>query len=393
MIFLKLVRYIKGYVRFSISGDFPERLLNQLSANHLSVWNVVRKKENIDACILASQYKRIRHLRRKNKVITKVNGKFGFPFFVLRHKNRKGIVAGIVIFFVILQLLSGRIWYVKVTGNDYIKTDEILKAAYQSGIYEGMSNKNINSVKLKSELGNRITDASRIAVNVEYCRLTLEISEKRITPEQAKDTPCNLVASTDGVITKLLVTEGKKIVKTGQAVEKGELLVSGTIEYKGGNTGFKHSAGEVLAKTEKTITVEQPLEFVEYVYTGEKIERQVLELFGLKIPLFLGEVTKQYDRETDSETFGNSDFVLPIKLYSADFKIKIPRTIVLDEVEAKIMAEEKMSEREKELLENCEVIDCETYISTKNKKVVISKTFQCIENIAKEEKIIINTTK
>ena len=40
---ITLLRYILGYVRFSVSGDFPERLFNQLAANGVSVWDIGAK--------------------------------------------------------------------------------------------------------------------------------------------------------------------------------------------------------------------------------------------------------------------------------------------------------------------------------------------------------------
>ena len=40
MIFIKFVRFILGYIRVTISGDYPERFLNLCAANGVTVWNV-----------------------------------------------------------------------------------------------------------------------------------------------------------------------------------------------------------------------------------------------------------------------------------------------------------------------------------------------------------------
>lgn len=55
---ITLLRYILGYVRFSVSGDFPERLFNQLAANGVSVWDMRREGKCMTACVKVRDYKK-----------------------------------------------------------------------------------------------------------------------------------------------------------------------------------------------------------------------------------------------------------------------------------------------------------------------------------------------
>ena len=64
------------------------------------------------------------------------------------------------------------------------------------------------------------------------------------------------MATADGIIKKMDIVSGNSVVKVGQAVKKGDLLVSGIIETVDG-TRFVKSKGTVLATSEKEITLRE----------------------------------------------------------------------------------------------------------------------------------------
>lgn len=392
MAFLKLVRFLCGYVRFIIIGEIPERLINQLAANHISVWNTVRRKDVIEANILARDYKKIRKIRGRNKVKTRLKRKYGLPFFLKNYSKRVGIVIGAVVFIVILNFLSSKVWYIKVEGNDYIPTEKIISIAEKQGLKIGVNKNKINSIKLKNELSKSIKDSAWIAVNVEGAKVTLKISENLIVPKKEKTYPCNLVAIRDGVITKILVKDGVTKVQVNQAVQRGELLVSGTIEYLDGDSDFKHSMGEVFAKTEREIVVSQKLNEKTTKFTGEIKNRNVLSFFGINIPLYLGSVNKEFQKELKVYQYNNGVMSLPISLHSAKFMIKKDVVNHYSKEQAKKLALLKIEKLEKDILKDSEILNKEEKIIEYKNSIKIIRNYECIENIAKEEKIKVNTT-
>ena len=82
---ISFLQNLLGYVRFSIRGDFPERLLNQLALSKVSVWGIERKGDEIRAFILKRDYLKIREYRRNNRVFTKVLSRHGLPFSAHRY--------------------------------------------------------------------------------------------------------------------------------------------------------------------------------------------------------------------------------------------------------------------------------------------------------------------
>ena len=69
----------------------------------------------------------------------------------------------------------------------------------------------------------------------------------------------NLKATADGTVTRLEVQSGSPAVRIGDGVKKGQLLVSGVLEYTDGSNAFTDSLGKVFARTAKKITLEMPV--------------------------------------------------------------------------------------------------------------------------------------
>lgn len=58
---------------------------------------------------------------------------------------------------------------------------------------------------------------------------------------------CNIVASKAGIIKKIIAQNGTAIVKVGDQVQKGDILIAGYMEGKYTDTRYVHSLGEVEA--------------------------------------------------------------------------------------------------------------------------------------------------
>jgi similar to stage IV sporulation protein len=111
------------------------------------------------------------------------------------------------------------------------------------------------------ELENRVLLSSDtlswITVNLDGTVARVQVIER--TEPQAGETgrlPANLVAGADGQIELIQLYRGNCLVKMGQAVKKGELLVSGIYESASVGLRYTRAAGQVLARTERVIRLE-----------------------------------------------------------------------------------------------------------------------------------------
>ena len=63
---------------------------------------------------------------------------------------------------------------------------------------------------------------------------------------------CNIVASKDAVITRIVVQNGTAQVKVGDTVKKGDILIAGWMQGEHTEKYFVNSAGEVKGKIQYT---------------------------------------------------------------------------------------------------------------------------------------------
>ena len=83
----------------------------------------------------------------------------------------------------------------------------------------------------------------------------IEVRERIPAPQVENDTtPRNILASQDGTILSLKVYEGEAAVKKGEAVLKGDLLISSVVTNKDLSVSFKHARGVAIAQTRHTVS-------------------------------------------------------------------------------------------------------------------------------------------
>ena len=386
MLTLKFFRFFIGYVRVAASGLYPERIINLCYKNEVTVWGIKKKNEKLYFNILAKDFKRLKTLRNKCGVSIKIKYKIGLLFTIKRHKNRVGVLIGMVLFIIGLNLLSSFVWNINVVGNKSVETTEILKAAKEIGIYEGVLKSKINSPQMRNDMLYKFDKLSWISFNLEGSLLTINVSEtKQIEPNKTK-APTNLVANKDGVIKYLEIKSGYAAVKTGQAVKKGDLLVSGIAEFKNGVATFFNSNGVVLAETEVIFSKTMPLKQEIKVKTGKVRKKKLLQFFTLNIPLYIGSVKGEYEKIVEEKHIKTANNYLPIRIVTAHFfeekKVQINKT----EEELK---KELTSYANKALKTNeiHKILSVNDEFSVKNGMITIKRKAKCLENIAKSKTI------
>lgn len=386
------LKYAGGFVKFRVTGDFPERFLNQLAANRVPFWDIGRSKEGITLSVRVTDYKKLRKIRGKNRIRTKVLERKGLPFTLKKYRLRVGFFAGLVLFFASLWFLSGFIWNVNVTGNSTLSEKEIIAACEELGLYEGCRASSLDPKSLRTRLALKLDNIAWASVNIEGTTATVNISESLDT-EKSDNAPCNLVAKTDGIIKRLEVTEGTIVTTVGQTVKAGDMLVSGVTEYKDGNTSLGPSSGKIYAETGRTISYLATFVQTEKVYVGDPETRSVLTVFGLDIPLYLGSLKGNFETTTEVEKFGTDGAFLPLRLTETTFKRVDVRAFEISEEVAKELALSKLAEMEQTELEGAEILSKNVTTEVSEKGVRITAEYTLLENIAERDLLLILTEK
>ena len=378
---IEVLRETFGYVRFEVIGEFPERLLNQFSMNGVSIWGITRKGKNITACIRVKDYLKIRQYRGKNRVRTRILARHGLPFFASKYRLRVGFVAGLALYISALFFMQTFVWNVRVVGNESIKTDDILAACHELGLYEGANISDLDVEQIRTRLALRLDGIAWASVNIEGVRATVNISESK-GDKNPKAPPCNLKAAVDGVIKKIEVTSGTIAVKVGQTVGKGQLLVSGITEYKDGAYQFGVSEGRVFAETAHETEIFVPFSETQTVRVGKPESRKALSFFGVKIPLYLGSVKGEFETETHTKRYKKNEMYLPITVTDTVFYKLKTQTVTLSQEEAKQKGMLGLENFEKTDLKNAEILEKLVDFEVKSDGVLVKAKYKCLENIA-----------
>lgn len=386
---LWLYRFCWGFLRVVFYGEFKERILNLAACNRITLWNSSLNKKGIETFITVRDFKKLPKVLKGSGIRVHILKRCGLPFKISKNRKRLGWGLGIIIFLIFLKFMSGYIWIIDIVGNEKVESAEILKACNAIGIKEGIRSDTLNTNIQRQKLLLQMDSLAWASLNIEGCRLTVNVSE---IEKNAEDNSCicNLKSKADGIIQKIDVTAGNCIVKKGDTVKKGDILVSGVLE-KATGTEFVHSAGTITAVTERSITVEGEYESVKEYGTGEVKVKKVLEVFGLKIPLFLGSENKSYKSSTNVKTASFLGQELPLRIYEKEFNFtqKFKKTLSREELCKEL--ETKIKERlEKEEVKEYETVSKE-FTDTENGlklTVIISSE----ENIVYREELLVSKT-
>lgn len=386
--------FIKGYMIIYAEGFFCERFLNICMRRGIYLWNVRRMGENrICACISIQGFREIRQVARKTRTHITVSRRYGLPFLLHRYRKRKTVLVGIALFFVLLWYLSTHIMGIDVVGNERIDSAEIVSELKNFGIYHGAAVRKIDEKLVKNQMMTRFDDIAWIGVNIKGSRAYIEVRERLDTHvEVDRDMPCDIVAAKQGLVRLLEVKNGQTMVKTGQMVEAGDLLVSGVVDSEKKGMRYVHSFGEIFAETVYKKTREYPFRYTEKIYTGEEKLRHSVSVLGKEFKLFLKD-TQPFEYcdkiEESTEYRAPVSFIPSVFVDSSKYLEYTPKEHVRTPDETVEFGKNELSaELEKEVPQSAEILDVKvSYLPVGDKGVSVTVEYLCREDIGVQRPI------
>ena len=175
----------------------------------------------------------------------------GIGTIVDRIKQRPILTVLITFLIGLSLLLPNWIFFISVEGNQRVSTQLILETAEKSGITFGAYRRGIRSETVKNSMLSHLSDLSWVGINTRGCVATISVRERE--PVQVSNTLTgsgSIVASRDGIIAELTVLRGAPLCKVGDAVSKGQVLISGYTDM-GLLVRKEEAAGEIFAITNR----------------------------------------------------------------------------------------------------------------------------------------------
>ena len=288
MLIKLLTKYIVGYVRICVEGYYIERFINICTTNKILIWNLKRENGvklylNIGIKDFYEAIKIIKKLKCRVKIIKKR----GIPFLLHKYKKRKIFFLSLLIIMMMLFVSTNYVWNIEIQIEDNKKLENIEQELNNAGLNIGMKKRNVNIEEIVNKVRLDRKDISWIGIKLNGTNAIVKIVKAKQAPELIDNNEfTNIVASKSGTITKIIAQNGTAIVKEGDNVEKGQVLISGTMEGK--YTGIRnvHSLGEVEAIVKYTKSEKLYYKEEQNVKTGKKEEKYQLKINKIQINFY-----------------------------------------------------------------------------------------------------------
>ncbi len=217
----------------------------------------------------------------------------------LKTPHKGALIAGAAISFILAVLLSCVVWDVRVSGNELLSETEIIESLSDCGLGIGDFWIGKNRSKIETEVLSVNEKIAWININrrgtVAYIRV-IERAAEQDSQEPEKNGYSNILATVDCVIQEITVKRGTAVVKPGDVVQKGDLLIAGILPGEAGG-GFCYAEGNVIGRVADSLSVEIDRKYDKKLYVGRKIHSVSLNFFDFSINLFkiYGNLTKECD--------------------------------------------------------------------------------------------------
>ncbi len=227
-----IIRWIKGYLYVELRGCSPERFIN-LCRNHcIYIWKVAKIDCDYRFYIYIDDYFKLKDIARKTSTYPHIIKKCGAPIVVSNLIKRKSLVPAFALFVITIYVLSGYVWNIEITGQRSHTSEELLEYVETINVFTGMKTGSVNGDAIEKSIRNEYDDISWVSVELRGCNIYIRIMEADTMESVSNEDKeySSIVASSDGTVSEIITRTGTPLVKPGDTVTKGQVLVSGTVD-------------------------------------------------------------------------------------------------------------------------------------------------------------------
>lgn len=285
---LRLDYFLFGYRVFRFNADMTSIVATRILENGISA------KISRDGSILVFEPFRKRYLKAFSGLEYNESELLGLPGAFIRNKWRVGAMVAILIVVGIFAFTSGYVWNIEISGNETVSTVEILDNLSSAGLDVGSRWRSVDRAKTERAILESYDKIAWININRRGNVAYVTVKERGVENQiSMQGSPSNIVAAADCVIEEITVISGIAMVKPGDTVKKGDLLISGVIPAELGG-GFVVADGEVYGRLEERTEIFVARQEQEKRYQDEKLQNLEILIFDFNINIF-----KRYGNSLD----------------------------------------------------------------------------------------------
>ena len=392
-----VVNYLRGTVRVTVVGMFPERVVNLCAQQSVEFWGVDWHDERaVSFTIRRRGFSRLEALAHRVDCEVLVGERRGFPEFARSFRSRYAFLIGLGLTLIAVSVLSQFVLTIEITGNENISDAVILRQLQRFGVSPGAFGPGLDRRQIEQEILLEVPELSWMTINLKGTRVEVQVREVQKAPKRIDESGFyHVVASADGIITHVEPELGDAVVKKGDTVSRGEVLISGTVTmeppiYSDLPTRYYdvHARGRVWARTWRTITAVIPEETAAKIYTGAKKTCWAINFFGRRVEFFGNSSIS--DALCDRITSVRQPVLpggagAPIWLSREELFPYETTILCVDRDAAENLLEEELAERLKELVgADGQILGMEFQTRVSDGLIRVTVTAECLEEIGQE---------
>ena len=377
--------YILGYAVVRVDRTHAERVLNLCMHGGIVYLDGGSDGECLRLCLRTGYARRLCEMLAQADVPFSIEKRGGLPQVLRRLARRPGLVLGALCALALIVASECFVFDIRVSGNSTLTEREVKELLAAQGFAEGAFIPRLDTDQLENRVMLSTDKIGWLSVNIRGNVANVELVEQRLPDPKPVLKPVHVVAAHSGEVVAVELYRGNVLVRAGQQVGKGEILIAGV--YDSAATGFRftRASGKVLARTVHTFTVEIPYEYEKKVYTGEVFEKKSLNFFNFPIKLCesTGNCGTVYDTiyivENCSPVAGAE---LPLEICTERYLPYRMQTAYRDPEAALVLAYRELSEQVADTLSDGELLEKRIYTEIGESGVVLRAEVICIADIA-----------
>ncbi len=261
---------------FTVTGLNLERFLNTLQKKEIGLVSVRRVDyRTLDCRCKSADLHRIAAIAKEKGWRMEAVHPVGGGAWLRRLFSRPGLLIGAALGLALMLIASRFVWLVRLEGAGAYQAD-ITAYLAQEGYLAGMSKTQVNAPTLALLLQRRYPQVAWFRVYVRNVTLVVECTPGEPAPPLPGTGAADVTASRDGVVQSLQVYAGTAVVRPGDLVRRGQVLIRGVERGKDGEEVPVCARGQVLARCWTELTVRVPLQETLSRETGRTERRESL---------------------------------------------------------------------------------------------------------------------
>ena len=283
-------------------------------------------------------------------------------------------ICGVVSLF-LLMMTSQFVTDIYIQVPEGIKKEEIRKELYKVGLKPGVYKKSIDRKEIRDNIMLKFGEVAYLSINVKGTNIFVTVTKKAETLKSVEQSNyCNIIAKKDGIIEKVIARSGNSVVKKGDIVRKGDILINGS---------NNKSIPEVWATTFYEASKSASYEEIIKEKTGNKKNVYTLSFYDNKYTIRRNIKYKNYIIENNEYKISLGNYTFPLKIKVSTFYETEDKKVEKDKEQIKKELKDKtLKELDYIIPASARIIDSKHNYNVNKNMLEYTITVQTSENIA-----------